>query len=101
MVPMKEHDISILCLQETRIPHSCVYYRKDYTLLFSSSSTSNDEDHGVGICYKRSMDIFCNYYQQVDSNMMEIDINMHGNPLVIMTAYVLHDGVNEEKRFPI
>eukprot|EP00972_Heterocapsa_arctica_P077020 11357928-Heterocapsa_arctica.AAC.1 len=32
---------------------------------------------------------------------MEIEINMHGNPLVIMTAYMPHDGVNEDKRLTI
>eukprot|EP00972_Heterocapsa_arctica_P064261 9483984-Heterocapsa_arctica.AAC.1 len=32
---------------------------------------------------------------------MEIEINMHGNPLVIITAYMPHDGVNEDKRLPI
>eukprot|EP00972_Heterocapsa_arctica_P055784 8228470-Heterocapsa_arctica.AAC.1 len=32
---------------------------------------------------------------------MDIEINMHGNPLVIITAYMPHDGVNEDKRLPI
>eukprot|EP00972_Heterocapsa_arctica_P042016 6196346-Heterocapsa_arctica.AAC.1 len=44
------------------------------------------------------MERFRNYYQQVDSNMIEIEINMHGNPLVIMSAYIPHDGVHEDSR---
>eukprot|EP00972_Heterocapsa_arctica_P064740 9552854-Heterocapsa_arctica.AAC.1 len=44
------------------------------------------------------MEFFRNYDQQVDSNMMEIEINMHGNPLVIMSAYIPHDGVHEDSR---
>eukprot|EP00972_Heterocapsa_arctica_P098127 14478323-Heterocapsa_arctica.AAC.1 len=97
---MKKHDISILCLQDTRIPQSCVEDKQGYTFLFSSSSTSNGEFHGVGFCYKRSMGKHRNYDQHIDNNMMEIEINMHGNPLVIMTAYMPHDGVNEDKRLP-
>eukprot|EP00972_Heterocapsa_arctica_P087350 12882241-Heterocapsa_arctica.AAC.1 len=31
---------------------------------------------------------------------MGIGINMRGNSLVIMTAYMPHDGVNEDKRLP-
>eukprot|EP00972_Heterocapsa_arctica_P057002 8410641-Heterocapsa_arctica.AAC.1 len=50
---------------------------------------------------KRSLDNYRNYYQQVYSNMMEIEINMHGNPLIIITACLPHDGVNEDKRLPI
>eukprot|EP00972_Heterocapsa_arctica_P045850 6767694-Heterocapsa_arctica.AAC.1 len=49
MQHMKKHDISILCLQETRIPHSCVEDKQGYTFVFSSNSTSNDEYHGVGL----------------------------------------------------
>eukprot|EP00972_Heterocapsa_arctica_P018041 2666912-Heterocapsa_arctica.AAC.1 len=77
MQHMEKHDISILCLQETSIPHSCVEDKQGYTFLFSSSSTPNEEYHGVGFCYKKSMEKYRNYYQQIDSNMMEIEINMH------------------------
>eukprot|EP00972_Heterocapsa_arctica_P011594 1698268-Heterocapsa_arctica.AAC.1 len=31
---------------------------------------------------------------------MEIDINTRGNPLVIFTAYMPHDGDNEDMRLP-
>eukprot|EP00972_Heterocapsa_arctica_P064101 9457859-Heterocapsa_arctica.AAC.1 len=47
------------------------------------------------------MERFRNYYQQVDSNMMEIEINMHGDPLVIMSAYIPHDGVHEDSRLKL
>eukprot|EP00972_Heterocapsa_arctica_P090551 13360883-Heterocapsa_arctica.AAC.1 len=47
------------------------------------------------------MGIFRNYDQQVDSNMMEIEINMHGNPLVIMSAYMPYDGVHEDSRLKV
>ncbi len=52
MQHMEKHNISILCLQETRIPHSCVEDKQGYTFIFSSHSTSNEEFHGVGFCYK-------------------------------------------------
>eukprot|EP00972_Heterocapsa_arctica_P016567 2444696-Heterocapsa_arctica.AAC.1 len=32
---------------------------------------------------------------------MEIEINMHGNPFVILTAYIPHDMVSEEKRLSV
>eukprot|EP00972_Heterocapsa_arctica_P066377 9794136-Heterocapsa_arctica.AAC.1 len=47
------------------------------------------------------MERFRNYYQQVDSHMMEIEISMHGKPLVIMCAYIPHDGVHEDSRLKV
>eukprot|EP00972_Heterocapsa_arctica_P075577 11147987-Heterocapsa_arctica.AAC.1 len=47
------------------------------------------------------MERFRNYYQQVDSNMMEIEIKMHGEPLVVMSAYIPHDGVHEDSRLEV
>eukprot|EP00972_Heterocapsa_arctica_P049925 7342992-Heterocapsa_arctica.AAC.1 len=47
------------------------------------------------------MERYSNYYPQVDSNMMELEINMHGSPVVIMSAYIPHDGVHEDKRLKI
>jgi exonuclease III len=99
MKHMGKHDISILCVQETRIPHSCVEDKQEYTFVFSSSSTNNDEYHGVGFCYKKLLERYRNHYQQIDSNMMNIEINMHGNSLVIITAYIPHDLVSEEETF--
>eukprot|EP00972_Heterocapsa_arctica_P114595 16443217-Heterocapsa_arctica.AAC.1 len=42
-----------------------------------------------------------NYYQQVDSNMMDIEINTHGKPLVIMSAHIPRDDVHEDSRFNV
>ena len=49
---MDANGIDIMCLQETKIPDSCYEVRKGYT--FVPSSTSTDREHwGVGLCYKR------------------------------------------------
>ena len=32
---------------------------------------------------------------------MEIDINMHGNPFVVMCAYMPHDAVHEDSRLKV
>ena len=38
------------------------------------------------------------HYIQHSSHLAEIEINMHGNPLVILTAYMPHDASAEIKR---
>eukprot|EP00972_Heterocapsa_arctica_P003952 588015-Heterocapsa_arctica.AAC.1 len=81
--------------------HSCVDNEQEYTFVFSSSCKANDEHHGVGICYNKTMERYSNYYQQVDSNVMGIEINMHGNPLIIMCAYVPHDAAHGDKRLKV
>eukprot|EP00972_Heterocapsa_arctica_P086234 12712024-Heterocapsa_arctica.AAC.1 len=37
---------------------------KKTTFVFSSSCQTNHEHHGVGVCYKRTMERFRSYYQQ-------------------------------------
>ena len=80
----------VMCSQETRIPDSCYKVRKGYTFVFSP--TSIDREHwGVGLCYKQLNSKYRNYYCQVSGNMIAMELNMHGNPLIIASVYIPHD----------
>ena len=93
---METNGIDIMCLQETKIPDSCYEVRKGYTFVFSSTST--DREHwGVGLCYKNYIEQYRNYYRQVSSNMIAMELNMHGNPLIIASAYIPHESTNDER----
>ena len=85
-----------MCPQETTIPDSCYEVRKGYTFVFSSTST--DREHwGVGICYKNYIEKYRNYYRQVSSNMIAMELNMHGDPLIIASVYIPHENTNDER----
>ena len=52
---METNGIDTMCLQETKVQNSCYEIRKGYTFVFSSTST--DREHwGVGLCYKNYID---------------------------------------------
>ena len=97
ILQMEKHSIDIMCLQETKIPHSCYEVRKGYTFVFSSTSTVR-EHWGVGICYRNYIEKYRNNYKQMTSNLMSMEINMHGNPLVIISAYMPHDDSDNQSR---
>ena len=93
---MGKNGVYIMCLQETKIPDSCYEVRKGYTFVFSSTST--DREHwGVGLCYKNYIEKYRNYYRQVSSNMIAMELNMHGNPLIITSVYIPHENTNDER----
>ena len=92
---METNGVDIMCLQETKIPDPCYEVRKGYT--FASSSTSTDREHwGVGLCYKNDIETYRNYYRQVSSNMVAMELNMHGNPLITASVYIPHENTNDE-----
>ena len=72
--------------------------RGEFTFVFASSSKTGTEYHGVGICYKRDIEKYRNHYIQHTSHLAEIEINMHGNPLAILSAYIPHDAANADAR---
>ena len=84
---MERHSIDVMCLQEAKIPDSCYEVRKGFTFVFSSVSTIS-EHWGVGICYGSYMDKYRNYYKQIPSNRMPMEINLHGNPMIIISTYI-------------
>ena len=94
---MKKNSIDLLCLQET-IPSSSIEQRDNYIFVFSTSETGGTDHHGVGFCYNRRIEKYRNHYIQHSSHLAEIEINMHGNPLVMLTAYMPHDASAEIKR---
>ena len=67
--------------------------------VFSTSETGGTDHHGVGFCYSRRIEKYSNHYIQHSSHLAEIEINMHGNPLVILSAYMPHDASNKIKLF--
>ena len=81
-----------------KIPSPSIEQRDKYLFVFSTSGTGGTDHHGVGICYNRSIENYRNHYIQHSSHLAEIEINMHGNPLVILSAYMPHDASNEVKR---
>ena len=93
---MEANGIDIMCLQETKIPDSCYEVRKGYTFVFSSTSTVR-EHWGVGLCYKSYVEKYRNYYRQISSNMIAMELNMHGNPLIIASIYMPHENTDDER----
>ena len=65
--------------------------------MFSSVSTVR-EDWGIGICCRNYMETYRNYNEQISSNIMSMEINMHGNPMVIVSAYMPHDESDDNPR---
>ena len=62
------------------------------------SSTSTDREHwGVGICYNNYMEKYRNYHRQVPSNLIAMELNMHGNPIMVTSAYIPHDSTNDDR----
>ena len=82
---MKKNSIDLLCLQETKIPSYNIEQRNSYIFVFSTSETGGTDHHGVGFCYKRGIGKYRNHYIQHSSHLAEMEINMHGKPLVIRT----------------
>ena len=87
---MIKGNLDIMCIQETKLSNSTVE-KKGHTFVFSSDSSNNREHRGVGICYNSKMEKYRNNYKQTDSHIMTIEINMHGNPMVIASTYIPRD----------
>ena len=96
---MNKNPIYLLCMQETKNPSSSIERRDSYIFVFSTSETGGADHHGVGFCYNRRIDKYRNHYIQHSSHFAEMEIHMHGNPLVILTAYMPHDASAEIQRF--
>ena len=97
ILQMGRHNIDIMCLQETKIPDSCYEVIKYFTFVFSSVSKIR-EHWGVGICYRNYVKKYRNHYKQISSNIMSMEINMHGNPLIIISVYTPHDDSDSNSR---
>ena len=98
ILQMERHNIDIMCLRtRNKIPDSCCEVRKGFTFVFSSVSTIR-EHWGVGICYRNYLEIYRNYYKQISSNIMSMEINMHGNPMIIISTYIPHDDSDNNSR---
>ena len=95
---MKNKGLDIVCLQETKIPSSSMEQRGEFSFVFASSTKTGTDYHGVGICYRRRVEKYRNHYIQHTSHLAEIDINMHGNPLLILSVYIPHDAANADSR---
>ena len=95
---MNKNLIYLLCLQETKIPSSSIEQRDKYIFVFSTPETGGTDHHGVGFCYNRRIGKYRNHYIQHSSHLAEMGINMHGNPVVILTAYMPHDASAEIQR---
>ena len=44
------------------------------------------------------MEKYRNYYKQISSNIMSMEINMHGNPMIIISTYIPHDDSDNNSR---
>ena len=44
------------------------------------------------------MEEYRNYYKQISSNIMSMEINMHGNPMIIISTYIPHDDSDNKSR---
>ena len=80
-----------------KIPDSCYEVGKGFTSVFSSVSAVR-EHWGIGICYRSYMDKYRHYYKQISSNVMSMETNMHGNPIIIISTYIPHDDSDNNPR---
>ena len=96
---MQKNSIDSLCLQEAEIPSSSIEQTDQYIFVFSTSETGGTDHHGVGFCYNRRIEKYRNHHIQHSSHLAEMEINMHGGPLVILTAYMPHDASAGIERF--
>ena len=78
------------------IPDSCYEVRKGYSLVFSPTSTDR-EHRGVGFYYTSCMEKYRNYYRQISSNLIAMELNTHCNPIIITSAYIPHDNTNDDR----
>ena len=85
-----------MCLQETEIPDSCCEVRKGYIFVFSFTSTGR-EHWGGGFCYKNHIEKYRGYYRQISSNIIAMELNMQGNPLIIASVYITHGCINDDR----
>ena len=88
---MVKGNLDIMCIQETKVSNSTVEQIKGHTFVCSSDSNNNREHHGVGICYNNKIEKYRNNYKHIDSHIMTIEINMHGNPMAVASTYIPHD----------
>ena len=93
---MKNKGLDIVCLQEPNIPSSSIEQRDEFSFVFASSTKTGTDYHRVG--YRRRIEKYRHHYIQHTSHLAEIEINMHGNPLVIHSEYIPHDAVNADSR---
>ena len=94
---METNGVDIMRLQETKIPDACYEVRKGFVFAFSSTSIER-EHSGVGFCYKRYIEKCKNYYRQVSSNLIAMELIMHGSPLIrnCIGTYP-HDSTNDDR----
>ena len=88
---MIKGSLDIMCIQETKLSNSTIEKRKGHTCAFSSDPTNNRDHNGAGISYNSKIDKYRNNYKQTDSHTTKIEINMHGDPMVIASTYIPHD----------
>ena len=90
--------MDLLCLEEAKIPSSSIEQRSNYGFVFASSAEGATDHHGVCFCYNIRIAKYRNHYIQHSSRLAETEINMHGNPLAILSAYMPHAASNEINR---
>ena len=79
------------------MPGSNVERKDTHSFIFSSDIQGNEEHHGVGFCFSHNRK-YRNHYIQHSSHLVEMEINNHGNNLVILGVYIPHDLVHEPTR---
>ena len=78
-------------LTGNKTPSSSIEQGDKCRFVFSTPETGGTDHHGVGFCYNRRIEKYRNHYIQHSSHLTEMEINMHGNPAVVLTAYMPHD----------
>ena len=98
---MKKNSIDLLCLQET-IPSSSIVraWSKGINMYLCSLLRTQEEQTTTEWAFATTGGLRSteNHYLQHSSHLAEIEINMHGNTLVALSAYMPHHAPNEIKR---
>ena len=90
---MIRHRIDVACLQEAHIHDFSIETRDKHSSVLSSNALNKKEDWGVGFCFRNGFEKYRTNYIQINSNVATLELSMHGNPLVIISAYLPHDAV--------
>ena len=95
---MIEHKIDILCLQETKMPGSNAERKHTHSFILPIGYSRKGGTSWSRILLQPQNGKYRNHYIQHSSHLVEMEINSHGNNLVILGVYIPHDLVHEPTR---
>ena len=96
---MRAHDITVLCLQETKSKQTTQYVVDNYTFMTISTAPSSQPEHaGVGFVLSPLARNALVRVQPVNSRIASVSLLMAAGELHIVNTYVPHNARPEDER---